>query len=85
MPAPAKPETARIRDVTQLGALCRAERKRRGLTLDDVHAATGLSTRFLSEFERGRRHVSVSRAMLALQSLGLDLVVVPRELADGES
>ena len=68
-------------NVAQLGALCRAERRRRGLTLDDVYAATGLSTRFLSEFERGKPHVSISRALLALHTLGLDVLVVPREVA----
>ena len=82
MPTSPRPPFGRIRDVAQLGALCRAERKRRGFTLDDMYAATSLSTRFLSEFERGKQHGSVSRAILALQSLGLDMLVVPREVAE---
>jgi hypothetical protein len=49
------------------------------LTLDDVYASTGLTTRFLSEFERGKEHASISRALLALHSLGLDVLVVPRD------
>jgi len=81
MPPCKAPIYGRMRDVAELGALCRAERRRRSLTLDDVYASTGLSTRFLSEFERGKRHVSVSRALLALQSLGLDVLVLPREVA----
>jgi len=43
-----------------------------------MYGATNLSTRFLSEFERGKPHVSVTRALQALQSLGLDVLVVPR-------
>lgn len=62
----------------QVGEMARAERKRQGLTLDQVYETTNLSTRFLSEFERGKPHVSLSRALRALQSLGLDVVVVPR-------
>ena len=68
----------RIRDARQLGALCRSERQRHGLTLDQVYSGTGLTTRFLSEFERGKEHASVSRALLAIQSLGLDVLVGPR-------
>jgi transcriptional regulator with XRE-family HTH domain len=68
-----------IRNANEFGALCRAERKRRGITLDELYASTQLSTRFLSEFERGKPHVSMSRVLQALQSVGLDVLVVPRK------
>ncbi len=76
------PPYGRIRSTAELGALCRAERKRRGLTLREVYEATALSTRFLSELERGKEHASVGRALHALQSLGLDVVVLPRASAE---
>jgi transcriptional regulator with XRE-family HTH domain len=68
----------RVITPSELGALFRKERKRRGLTLADVHDATGLSTRFLSEFERGKDNASLGRALRALTSLGLELLVFPR-------
>ena len=43
-----------------------------------MYETTGLTTRFMSEFERGKEHASISRALRALESLGLDLVVLPR-------
>ena len=64
-----------------LGRLFRAERKHQGLTLKDFYAVTGLSIRFLSEFERGKPNVSLARVMLALQSLGLEILLFPREEA----
>ena len=69
---------ARVRSPAALGRLARRERKRQRLTLDTVYSATGLSTRFLSEFERGKPNASLGRAMQALQALGLELVVLSR-------
>lgn len=68
----------RVTTPREVGALCRQERVRRGLTLSQMYEATALSTRFLSEFERGKEHASLGRALLALSSLGLDVVVLPR-------
>jgi len=68
----------RVRTPAELGALFRRERKRRGLTLAQVNEATGLSTRFLSEFERGKQNASVGLVLRALASLGLEVLVLPR-------
>ncbi len=73
---------ARIRSPQALGRLARRERKRQGLTLDAVYSVTGLTTRFLSEFERGKPNASLGRVMQALQALGLEMLVLPR--ADAE-
>ena len=93
MSTPLRAKYGLIRDSSDFGQLCRAERKRQGLTLDEMYVSTSLSTRFLSEFERGKQHASMSRVLQALQSLGLDVLVVPRKavpkltraLADEES
>lgn len=69
---------ARVRSPEALGRLARRERKRQGLTLDGVYSATGLTTRFLSEFERGKPNASLARVMGALQALGLEMLVLPR-------
>lgn len=79
---PEKPRYGRVRSSQDVGALCRAERQRRRLTLAHVHATTGLSTRFMSEFERGNEHASIGLALRALESLGLDVLVLPRREAE---
>lgn len=70
-----------VESPADIGRLVRAVRKQRGLTLEDVYAATALSTRFLSEMERGKEHASVGRVLHALHSLGLDVLVMPRDEA----
>ena len=69
---------ARVRSPEGLGRLARRERKRQGLTLDNVYSVTGLTTRFLSEFERGKPNASLGRVMQALQALGLEMLILPR-------
>ncbi len=77
-PQPITATYGRVRTPSDLGKLCRAERRRRGITLAQLYETTALSTRFLSEFERGKEHASIGRALRALQSLGLDVIVLPR-------
>ena len=72
----------RVRSPQEIGRLARLERKRQNLTLDEVYSASGLTTRFLSEFERGKPNASLGRVMQALQLLGLELLVLPRGEAD---
>lgn len=62
----------------ELGRMFREERKRQGLTLEELYSLTGLSIRFLSEFERGKSSASLGRVMVALQALGLEMLIVPR-------
>ena len=72
------PDYGAVRSPEQLGQLFRATRKAEGMTLHDVHAASGLSMRFLSEFERGKPNVSLAKVMAALQILGLECLVFSR-------
>lgn len=72
----------RIRSPESLGRLARQERKRQRLTLNKVYSASGLTTRFLSEFERGKPNASLRRVMDALQALGLEMIVLPRGEAE---
>ena len=72
----------RVRSPQEIGRLARLERKRQNLTLDEVYSASGLTTRFLSEFERGKPNASLGRVMQALRLLGLELLVLPRGEAD---
>lgn len=76
------PPYGRVRSPEALGRLARQERKRQKLTLDEVYSASGLTTRFLSEFERGKPNASLGRVMDALQALGLEMIVLPRGEAE---
>lgn len=71
-----------VRSPQELGRVARQERKRQDLTLDQVYSVSGLTTRFLSEFERGKPNASLGRVIRALQILGLELLVLPRGEAD---
>ena len=76
----ASPKYGRVRTSFELGKLAREERRRQGLTLETFYESSGITTRFMSEFERGKP--SVGRVLEVLQMLGLDVLVVPRGEAD---
>lgn len=77
----ARPDYGRIRDPETLGALVRLHRKRQNLTLQDISDTTALGMRFLSEMERGKENVSLGKTLRALENLGLDILILPREEA----
>jgi len=81
-PSAGDPSYGPVREAGQLGALARTHRRRAGLTLEEVADATTLGLRFLSEFERGKENASLGRCLRALNALGLEVVVVPREEAE---
>lgn len=68
----------RIQTTEELGHLMRAHRKGKGLTLETVSGLGNLSTRFLSEFERGKETAEIGKILKALGTLGLDVIVQPR-------
>jgi HTH-type transcriptional regulator/antitoxin HipB len=68
----------RIHTAEDLGHLVRAHRKGKGLTLETVSGLGNLSTRFLSEFERGKETAEIGKILKALRTLGLDVIVQPR-------
>lgn len=67
-----------ILTVEELGRLVRAHRKHRHLTLETVSGLGNLSTRFLSEFERGKETAEVGKVLKALRTLGLEVIIQPR-------
>ena len=62
----------------ELGKLTRAHRKHRKLTLEVISGLGNLSTRFLSEFERGKETAELGKVLQALHTLGLEVVIQPR-------
>ena len=76
----ASPKYGRIRTSSELGKLAREERRRQGLTLETFYESSGITTRYMSELERGKP--SVDRVLATLQMLGLAVVIVPRREVD---
>lgn len=67
-----------IRTAEELGKLARAHRKQRKLTLETISGLGNVSTRFLSEFERGKETAELGKVLKALRTLGLEIVIQPR-------
>ncbi len=67
-----------IRSAENLGKLVRAHRKQRKLTLETISGLGNLSTRFLSEFERGKETAELGKVLTTLRTLGLEVIIQPR-------
>lgn len=67
-----------IRTTEELGRLARAHRKQRCLTLETVSGLGNLSTRFLSEFERGKGDGRGWQGPEGTAHLGLEVIIQPR-------
>jgi DNA-binding XRE family transcriptional regulator len=67
-----------------IGSTIRARRKARGLTLDDLSTAAGLSLGFLSQIELGRNWASVDVLYRVCSALGLKLSEVFSRAESGE-
>ena len=68
-----------IRSTEELGKLARTHRKNRRLTLETVAGLGNLSTRFLSEFERGKETAEIGKVLKALRTIGLEVIIQPRK------
>jgi HTH-type transcriptional regulator / antitoxin HipB len=64
-------------DIKAIGALARHHRKNQKATLYTVKELSGLSLRFLSDFERGK-NTQVGKALAALETYGLEVAISPR-------
>lgn len=81
MRAKANPEYGEIKTQSHLGRLAREQRRYLGMTLEEFYESSGISTRFMSELERGKID-SVGRLIRVLNMLGLELIVLPRTQID---
>ena len=68
----------KIQTTKELGELVRAHRKSKHLTLDTISGLGNLSTRFLSEFERGKETAEIGKVLKTLRTLGLEVTIQPR-------
>lgn len=68
----------KVQTPEEFGRLVRAHRKSRRLTLETVSGLGNFSTRFLSEFERGKETAEIGKILKALRTLGLEVIIQPR-------
>lgn len=75
----------KILTTKDLGEIVRAHRKSKHLTLETISGLGNLSTRFLSEFERGKETAEIGKVLKALRTLGLEVTVQPRHVQQADS
>ncbi|MEQ8660791.1 MAG: helix-turn-helix domain-containing protein [Gammaproteobacteria bacterium] len=71
-------------NISALGRLARASRRRQGLRQDELAALAGVGNRFVSELENGKPGLELGRALRVLATLGLEVHVAPRRWQDIE-
>ena len=62
-----------------LGELLRKKRKAQNLTQGQVAEYCGVSTKFVSEVERGKETAEIGKVLYLLNTLGIDLIADTRE------
>jgi len=75
---PSDPKFGAIKTADELGQLLRSHRKDQQLTLEKFSGLSNLSTKFLSELERGKDTAELGKALLALRRIGLEIIIQPR-------
>ena len=68
-----------IKSSEDLGQYIRAYRKSEGITLETASGLSNVSTKFLSEFERGKETAEIGKVLKVLTALGLNVIVQPRK------
>ena len=76
---PVPPELLRITDASALGPAIRARRREQSLRIDDAASLSGVSVDLLSRLENGKGSVRLDKLLAVLDSLGLALVLGPKD------
>ena len=66
-------------DCTAIGSLIRHERKRQGLTQEQLAAIAGVGIRFVRELEAGKTTCQLGLAIQVMRTLGLSWQINNRE------
>ena len=74
--------TERIRKAPEIGSRLQALRKQRGLSLDDMAAASKVSRSMLSQVERGLANPTFATLWALTQALGIDISQLIGDAAD---
>jgi HTH-type transcriptional regulator / antitoxin HipB len=66
-----------VRSAAELGELARAHRKSLHVTLERISGLGNVSSKFLSERERGKDTAEIGKVFQALRTMGLEVVIQP--------
>ena len=66
-------------DMKTLGALVAAERKKQGVTQLQLSQAADTGRRFIVELEAGKETLQAGKLLKVLETLGIDIALVPPE------
>ncbi len=75
----ASPELLRITNASAFGPAIRARRREQSLRIDDAASLSGVSVDLLSRLENGKGSVRLDKLLSVLDSLGLALVLGPKD------
>ncbi len=73
------PELLRIASASAFGPAIRARRREQSLRIDDAASLSGVSVDLLSRLENGKGSVRLDKLLSVLDSLGLALVLGPKD------
>ncbi|WAR44644.1 helix-turn-helix transcriptional regulator [Methylomonas rapida] len=74
------PPLGNIQNAMDLGKMVASQRKAQGLTQSDLAGLAQTGTRFISDLENGKGTVQFDKVMHILNLLGLDVVIMDRQL-----
>ena len=66
------------RNVSEIGAWVREQRKLRGFTQRELAMHANVGVRFISDLENGKPTVELGKVIAVLSVLGIDLELTPR-------
>jgi len=75
----AQPELLHITTASAVGPVIRARRRAQSLRIDDAAALSGVSVDLLSRLETGKGSVRLDKFLAVVDSLGLALVLGPKD------
>ena len=67
-----------IHDVSDIGMKVSEKRRAKGMTQRDLALWCGVGVRFLSELERGKPTLEISKVIKVLAMLGMDMLIEDR-------
>lgn len=69
---------SQVRSSADLGAAIRAERRRQGMTQEELAGLADVGVTFLSQLENGKRSAEIGKVLQVLTILGVDVLLEPR-------
>lgn len=73
MPKPRKPSTPPTPSRFLFGQRLREERQKKGMTLEDLSAASGITWSYIAQVEVGRRNIAVDNMHVLAAGIGIPL------------